>query len=226
MTYSLLWLNDILSMAYSKNFLLRIIIISFILVLPCIFFIAGRNIDYHTSVYCISIVSIYYWFLIILEDKDNKLLELKDFLLFPVSTGKSMRKIISYFIITRKYYILLIINVLSLIILKASLFFITSFLLQIAFTILTAFVIREIFIKYNIRNHTGMIPSLSLLILVLLLKFENLKYMVINPFTSLFCLPLYFLISGNYYICFVLYLCLSVLFPFLFLIIKIMLKYG
>jgi hypothetical protein len=213
-------------MAYKKNLFLRIIIILFIIVLPWIFFLAGNNFDYHTSVFCISITSICFWYLVILEDKDNRLLELKYFLMFPLSPDKSIRRIIVHFIVNRKYFILLIINVSSLLILRISFFFIASFILQSAFTILTAFVIREIFIKYNLRNHIGMIPGLSLLVAVLLLKSGNLKYMAINPFTSLFCIPLYFQTSGNYLLSGFLYLCFLILFPFTFLIIKIILKYG
>lgn len=213
-------------MVYNKNTFLKIVIISFIVVSPVIFFLAYKSFDYHTYIYCTSIISICFWFLIILEDKANQLLELKNFLLFPVSVNNSIRKIISHFIITRKYFVLMIINVLTLIIFRISIFFITSLILQISFTILSAFVIREIFIKHNIRNHTGIIPSLSLLVVVLLLKFDNLKYMVINPFTSSFCIPLNFKISGDYFISVILYLCLLILFPVTFLITKITLKYG
>ncbi len=213
-------------MAYKKNIFLRTIIILFIVVFPLIFYLKGKNFDYDTSVYFVSMISICLWFLIVLEDNDNQLLELKNFLMLPLSPARSMWKIISHFIILRKYFILLVINVLSLIIFRASIFFITSFLLQIAFTILTAFLIREIFIKYNIRNHTGMIPSLSLFMAVLLLQFGNLKYMVINPFTSSFCIPLYFQLSGNYHACLILYLCLLVLFPVTFVIFIRILKHG
>jgi len=213
-------------MGYNKNTFLKIVIISFIVVSPVIFFLTGKSFDYHTFIYCISIISICFWFLIILEDKANQLLELKNFLLFPVSVNNSIRKIISHFIITRKYFVLIFINVLTLLIFRISIFFITSFLLQIAFTVLSAFVIREIFIKHNIRNHTGIIPSLSLLMVVLLLKFDNLQYMVLNPFTTSFCIPLNFQISGDYFVSYILYLCLLILFPVIFLVTKITLKYG
>jgi hypothetical protein len=209
-----------------KNIILKIIVISFIVVSPVIFFLVSKDFDYHTFIYCTSIVSICFWFLIILEDKANQLLQLKNFLLFPVSVNNSIRKIISHFFITRKYYILIIINVMTLIIFRISFFFITSFFLQIVFTILSAFVIREIFIKYNIRNHIGIIPGLSLLVVILLLKFDKLEYIVLNPFTSLFCIPLNFQISGNYFVSFILYLCLLILFPVMFLITKMILRYG
>ncbi len=213
-------------MVYNRNIILKIIIISFMLVSPVIFFVAGKSFDYHTYIYCTSIISICFWFLIILEDKVNQLLELKNFLLFPVSVNNSIRKIISHFLITRKYFVLIVINVMTLIIFRISIFFIISFILQIAFTILSAFVIREIFIKHNIRNHTGIIPSLSLLVVVLLLKLDDLQYMVLNPFTASFCIPLNFQISGDYFVSFILYLCLLFLFPVAFLIAKITLKYG
>lgn len=222
----MLYISKISLMIYNKNTFLKIVIISFIVVSPVLFFLVGKSFDYHTSIYCISIISICFWFLIILEDKANQLLELKNFLLFPVSVNNSIRKIISHFIITRKYFALIIINVLTLIIFRISIFFITSFLLQIAFTILSAFVIREIFIKYNIRNHMGIIPSLSLLVVVLLLKFDNLQYMALNPFTSSFCIPLNLIISGDYFVSVILYICLLLLFPVTFLITKITLKYG
>lgn len=213
-------------MVYSKNTFLKIVIISFMVISHVIFFVISNSFDYHTYIYCTSITSICFWFLIILEDKANRLLELKNFMLFPLSVNNSIRKIIIHFIITRKYFVLIIINVLTLMIFRISILFITSYLLQIAFTILSAFVIREIFIKHNIRNHTGIIPGLSLLVVILLLKFDNLQYLVLNPFTSLFCIPLNFQISGDYFISFILYLCLLILFPVIFLITKIALKYG
>jgi hypothetical protein len=201
-------------------------LILFLIILPLIFFIVIKSFDYLSSVYYISFASICFWFIIIFEDKENQLLELKHFMLFPVSVVDSIIKIIIYFLFTRKYYILLIINILSFIIFRVSVFFIASFLLQTAYTLLTAFFIREICIKNNLRNHIGIIPALSLLIIVLLTRFGNIKYMVADPFTSLFCIPLFLQKSGYYFESIILYLGLSLLFPLILLIIKMTLRYG